>query len=195
MKPSIFLNDMLTKGAILGGVMLLSSLAENAMMAYGDGAKWLTIMGIEVLLSAAIFIFLAFRFTRNYANLVLAERKDMPYFTFGNGFSYVVTISMLAGVITALGSYMFRHYIIGYENYISAYIKLIQDALSQTEIPASMVGTYEQMFKAIESQQEPSLITSIFSSVWSYLVSGTIVGLFIAGATKRQPNLFNNKEE
>lgn len=186
---------MLTKGAILGGVMLLSSLAENAMMAYGDGAKWLTIMGIEVLLSAAIFIFLAFRFTRNYANLVLAERKDMPYFTFGNGFSYVVTISMLAGVITALGSYMFRHYIIGYENYISAYIKLIQDALSQTEIPASMVGTYEQMFKAIESQQEPSLITSIFSSVWSYLVSGTIVGLFIAGATKRQPNLFNNKEE
>ena len=43
---------------------------------------------------------------------------------------------MLAGVIVALGSYMFRHYVVGYENYIAATVKLLQDYLSQTEVPS-----------------------------------------------------------
>ena len=35
MKPSIFLNDMLTKGAILGGVMMVSGILETSMICYG----------------------------------------------------------------------------------------------------------------------------------------------------------------
>ena len=42
MKPSVFLNDMLTKGAILGGVMLLSNIAENSILYYG-GMKWMVV--------------------------------------------------------------------------------------------------------------------------------------------------------
>ena len=119
----------------------------------------------------------------------------MPYFTYGNGLSYATNISMLAGVVVALGGYMFRHYIIGYENYITSYVKLLQDWLSQTEVPASMVGTYEQIFKTIQSQEEPSLIASILSGVWTYLMAGTFVGLIVAAFTKREPKIDNQENE
>lgn len=194
MKPSIFLNDMLTKGAILGGVMLLSNIAENAMLYYGNTPTWLVVLGVEYIVAMAVYCYLVYRFTKGYSNLVLAERKEMPFFTYGNGLSYATSVSMLAGVIVALGGYMFRHYVIGYENYISAYVKLLQDWLSGSEIPASMVGTYDQMFKTIQSQAEPSLITSIFSGIWTYLMVGTIVGLIVAAFTKREPKIFDNQE-
>lgn len=193
MKPSIFLNDMLTKGAILGGVMLLSNIAENAMLYYGNSSKWIVFLGIEYLVALGVYCYLLYRFTKGYSNLVLSERKQMPFFTYGNGLSYATSISMLAGVIVALGGYMFRHYIIGYENYISAYVKLLQDYLSQTEVPASMIGTYEQMFKTIQSQEEPSLIASIFSGIWTYLMAGTFVGLIVAAFIKREPKIFDNQ--
>jgi hypothetical protein len=50
------------------------------------------------------------------------------------------------------------------------------------------------MFKAIQSQEEPSLISSIFSGIWSYLLAGTIVGLIVAAFTKREPKIFDNQE-
>lgn len=194
MKSSVFLNDMLTKGAILGAVMLLSNIAENSMLYYGNSAKWIMLLGIEYLISLVVYCYLIYRFTKNYANLVVSERKEIPFFTYGNGLSYATSISMLAGVIVALGGYMFRHYIIGYENYITNYVKLLQDWFSTTEVPASMVGTYEQMFKVIQAQEEPSLISSIFSGVWSYLMAGTFVGLVVAAFTKRAPQIFDKKE-
>ena len=194
MKSSVFLNDMLTKGAILGAVMLLSNIAENSMLYYGNSAKWIMLLGIEYLVVMALYCYLLYRFTKNYANLVISERKEIPFFTYGNGLSYATSISMLAGVIVALGGYMFRHYIIGYENYITNYVKLLQDWFSTTEVPASMVGTYEQMFKVIQAQEEPSLISSIFSGVWSYLMAGTFVGLVVAAFTKRAPQIFDKKE-
>ena len=195
MKPSIFLNDMLVKGAILGGVMLLSNIAETSMLYYGNSVQWITVLSIECLVAMAAYCYLIYRFTKNYANLVLSERKQLPFFSYGNGLSYATSISMLAGVIVALGSYMFRHYIVGYENYITATIKLVQDAISQTEIPASMVGTYEQMFKAMQAQEEPSLISAILSGVWSYLIAGTFVGLIVSAFTKHTPNIFNEQDE
>jgi hypothetical protein len=195
MKPSIFLNDMLTKGAILGGVMLVSSIAETSMLYYGNSPKWIIVMSVECIVAMAVYCYLIYRFTKGYATLVLSERNQMPFFTYGNGLSYATSISMLAGIIVALGGYMFRHYVVGYENYIANYVKLLQDWFSQSEVPASMVGTYEQMFKTIQSQEEPSLISSIFSGVWSYLVAGTIVGLIVAAFTKHEPKIFENQDE
>ena len=195
MKPSVYLNDILTKGALLGTVMLLSNILETAMMCYGKSSEWIAAITVEILVASALYFWLLLRFTKGYAKLVLNERKEVPFFTFGNGLSYAVNISMLAGIIVALGGYMFRHYIVGFENYITAYVKLFQDALSQTERPASMVNTYEQMFTAIESHTEPSLISTVLSSVWTYLVSGTIVGLIVASITKRTLKISDEQNE
>ena len=195
MKSSIFLNDMLTKGAILGGVMLVSNIAETAIVSYGSNPSLIYAMAVEVIAVIALYIWLLVRFTSNYANLVLAERKEMAYFTYGNGLSYVVSVSMLASVIVAVGGYMFRHYVVGFENYIANSVKLVEASLSQSEVPAASIGSYEQMFKAIQSQDEPSFISSIISNLWNYLLGGTFVGLFIAAKTRRAPKIFDNKDE
>ena len=195
MKPSNFLNDIFTKGAILGVVMLASNVIETSMMYYGATLSWVLATSIEILVVMALYCWLIFRFTKRHAELVVRERSEMPYFTYFNGLNYAIDISMLAGVVVGLGSYMFRHYVIGFENYIAGYVKLVQDIVSQSEVPASMIGTYEQMFKSIESQSEPSLISSIFSSVTNYLIAGTLVGLVVAAKTKREPKIFDEKNE
>ena len=195
MKQSIFLNDMFTKGAIHGAVMLASNILETSMMYYGASLKWVLISLVEILAVMVIYCWLLFRFTKKHADLVLRERSEMSHFTYFNALNYVVDISMLAGVIAGLGSYLFRHYIIGFENYIETYVKLVQDIVSQSEVPASMIGAYEQMFKSIESQSEPSILSAIFSSVSNYLIAGTLVGLIVAAKTKRDPKNENNDEQ
>ena len=195
MKSSIFLNDMFTKGAILGVVMLASNILETSMIYYGATLSWLVITSIEVLAAVALYCWLVLHFTKNYANLMMSERKEMPYFSYGSGLNYAIDISMLAGVIVGFGGYMFRHYVIGFENYTTVYIKLMQDIVSQSEVPASMIGTYDQMFKAMEVQSEPSFIASIFSSVTNYLLAGTFVGLIVASKTKRAPKIFDKQDE
>ncbi len=195
MKPSVFLNDMLTKGAILGGVMLASNIAETAMFYYGGNMSWVMVMAVECFISMALYCYLVYRFTKGYATLVLSERQDMPYFTYGNGLSYATSISMLAGVIVALGGYMFRHYVVGYENYIATTIKVLHESLSQSPTPAAVASTYEQVFKALQTQEEPSLISTIFSGIWTYLVAGTFVGLIVAAFTRRAPEIFRNQDE
>ncbi len=195
MKPSVFLNDMLTKGAILGGVMLASNIAETAMFYYGGSMSWVMVMAMECFISMALYCYLVYRFTKGYATLVLSERQDMPYFTYGNGLSYATSISMLAGVIVALGGYMFRHYVVGYENYIATTIKVLHESLSQSPAPAAVASTYEQVFKALQTQEEPSLISTIFSGIWTYLVAGTFVGLIVAAFTRRAPEIFRNQDE
>ena len=96
---------MLSKGAILGMVMLVSHIAEQLMMIYGGTSVWTTVVGIEMLVSLVVFIWLLRNFTKSYAALVLAARKDMPYFSYMNGLNYAISVSMLAGVIVGLGGY------------------------------------------------------------------------------------------
>jgi hypothetical protein len=78
MKTSVLWNDILTKGAILGGVMLASNIAETSMLIYGGAIGWMCAMSIECLAVMALYCYLIYRFTSNYANLVISERKDMP---------------------------------------------------------------------------------------------------------------------
>lgn len=195
MKTSVLWNDILTKGAILGGVMLASNIAETSMLIYGGTIGWMGAMSIECLAVMALYCYLIYRFTSNYANLVISERKEMPYFTYGNGYSYAVMISILAGVITALGSHIFLNYVVGYDNYVTATINIAQSAISQAELPSAMVGQYEQMLSAIQQQEAPSMMSKLFGSIWTYLLAGSFVGLIVAAFTKREPQMFDNQNE
>ncbi len=190
-----FLNHMLSKGAILGMVMLVSHIAEQLMMIYGGTSVWTTVAGIEMLVSLVVFIWLLRNFTKSYAALVLAARKDMPYFSYMNGLNYAISVSMLAGVIVGLGGYILHHFVIGHEAYIAGYMKMMQNALATTQIPASMVSTYEQLFAQIKNMPESSLLTMVFNSAWNYLLLGLIVGLFVAKSTKRDVQLFDKKQD
>lgn len=189
MKLSILTNDVLTKGAILGGVMLASNIAECSMLYWGNSFKWQVIISLESLVAMAMFCYLLYRFTSNYATLVLSERKELPYFTFGNGLSYAVRISMLAGVVVSVGNYIFTHYIIGYDKYIARQVEVLR-GLAQMTI-GEISQWYYDMANELENADIPSLGSTVISSVWVYLLAGTIVGLVVAAITKRAPQMFN----
>lgn len=187
-----FGNEVLSKGAILGVLMLASNIVEQSAMIYGGTLGWMSFVGLEMIVAMAVYIWLLYRFAKNYSLAVYESRRDPKYFSYGEGLGYVVAVAVLAGVIVAVGGYLFRHFAIGYDNYIAGSMQMMQNVLSSSEMPASMESVYEPMFSQLESQSEPSLIKTVFSGVWSYLFTGTILGLIIAGVIKRAPKIFSD---
>ena len=74
-------------------------------------------------------------------------------------------------------------------------MNMYANILSTVQIPAQMVGTYEQMLEQIGSQPEPSIFATISSAIWNYLFMGVLAGLIIAAKVKREPNIFSNDNE
>lgn len=186
---SLFRNDLLTKGAILGCVMLASCCAETWMF-YKGGAEWLMPIGLEILSSMVLYVFLMYRFTKSYSKLVLEARAQAPYFTYGEGLIYAMNVSGLAGIVVGVGSYLFMHYVVGYQEYIDAYIKTFQDMLSQVPMQPNEAAIVREAFDELQKSSEPSLLSGILSYVTRYIMTGAFVGLIIAAITKR--NLWNN---
>ena len=186
MDYSFFRNDLLTKGAILGGVMLASSVAETWLF-YKGGTEWLLPLSVEFLVSMALYIFLIYRFTKSHSNNVVELREQMPYFTYGEGLLYAMNVSGLAGIVVGVGNYLFMHYAVGYEEFINAYIKLFQDFLSQVQLLPRDIDMIEQIFEELQKSEEPSLLSSILSYVTRYIMTGAFVGLVVAAFTKRTP--------
>ncbi len=192
MKNLNFGNEVLSKGAILGVLMLASNLVEQSVMVYKGTLGGISFIGLEMVVVMVIYVWLLYRFTKNYSLAVYDSRRDPKYFSYGEGLGYVVSVAVLAGIIVALGGYLFRHFAIGYDNYVEGYMQMMQNVLSSSEMPAAMESVYEQMFSQMESQSEPSLISTVISGAWSYLFSGTILGLIIAAIVKRAPNMFGD---
>jgi hypothetical protein len=193
MKLSILTNDVLTKGAILGGVMLASLVAEQSMVIYGCSVKWMLIFMLEWLTMIGVFCYLLYRFTSNYATLVLSERKEMPYFSYGEGWMYVIKISVLAGVIVSIGGYVFQYCIVGYDTYMEAVSNLLRNIVADLPQGQSeeVYANLEQSLSEVKSLPQPTMIDALFSGVTSYLFGGAMVGLVVAAITKRAPQMFN----
>ena len=183
----VFWNDVASKGALLGLMMLVSHIFEQAMLLNGDMGR-MGIVGAEMIVVCVLYIYLLFRFTKRYS-LNFSQEEG---FSFGKGFTYILTLSIFTSVVVGLGGYIFTHLIIGYQQYIDGIVNLYTNLLSAAQLPAQMVGTYEQMLERIAEQPEPSIFTAITSSIWSYTFLGAMVALVIAGIVKREPNIFSN---
>ena len=203
MNPSILRKDILTKGAILGGILLASQIADTLMRYYG-GLYLILFIGLLAIVSMVIYCVFLYRFTKSYSKLVLSLRQEAPYFTYGNGLSYAVLISMLAGVVVAIGHYVLVHGIIGYENYIDTYSEFLKNAIVQLEVLdarsdtdfSSLIERNKQELSNIKSAAEaPTLINTIVINTWGYLVTGTIVGSFVAIFTRRKLQPIKNNDE
>jgi hypothetical protein len=183
-----YLNDVASKGAILGGLMLVSHIFEQYMLLNGNMAR-MGVVGIEMIAIFGVFVYLLYRFTKNYSTNFSAEEG----FAYSKALGYIVTLSLFASIIVGLGSYLYTHFVIGYEEYVNGVVGMYTNILSSTPVPAQMMGTYEQMLEQISSQPEPSILKTITSALWNYLVLGGIVGLIIAGIVKREPKIFDNE--
>lgn len=129
MKNVNFGNEVLSKGAILGVLMLASNLVEQSAMIYGGTIGWMSFVGVESIAVTVVYIWLLYRFAKNYSLAVYESRRDPKYFSYGEGLGYVVSVAVLAGVIVASGGYLFRHFAIGYDNYIAGYMQMMQNVL------------------------------------------------------------------
>lgn len=185
------LSDAASKGAILGVLMLASHILEQTLMLQGS-LSTLMIAVIEMLAVAVLFVYLVWRFAKR-ASMEFGD-EEVGY-SYGQGLLYVITLSVLAGIVVGLGSYVYMHFIIGYENYIEKVSAMYSSLLSTAAIPASVASVYEQMLEQIQSQPEPSIFGTLWSSLWSYLFWGLIVGLFVAAAVKRDPKLSDENDE
>lgn len=197
MKQNHFLNSVLNRGAILGFVMLCSHIFEQCAVVYGGTMTWFSIMGFEMVASYIVYVWLIYKFAKSYSAAVLEQRSELKIFSYGAGLSYVTSVSMLAGVIVGLGRYIIHSIVIGHDKYVQSMITSMQSILKANPQTASMMGSYGEVFKQMAAQPEPGVFATIISSVWSYLLWGTIVGLIIAAIVKHEPQLFDeqNSEE
>lgn len=192
MKQNLFLNSVLNRGAILGFVMLCSHIFEQCAVVYGGTMTWFSIMGFEMAASCVLFVWMLYRFTKEFSLSVMEQQRELKMFSYGAGLSYAVSVSMLGGIIVGLGRYILHSFIIGHQKYVDAMIASLQAALNSNPQTAALMGSYKQMFAQIAAQPEPGVFATIFSSVWSYLLWGFIVALIVAAVVKREPQLFDN---
>lgn len=194
MKQNLFLNSVLNKGAVLGLVMLCSHIFEQCAVVYGGNMAWFSVMGAEMLAVAVLYVWMLYRFAKSFSVAVMEAQGEVKMFNYSRGFSYVASVSSLAGVIVGLGRYVMHSVIIGHDNYLKAMVSSVQTALSASSESSTLMSTYEPMLKQMMTQPEPGIFATIISTVWGYMVWGIIIGLIIAAVVKREPVLFDNKE-
>lgn len=181
-------NDAASKGAILGGLMLASHIVEQSSILSGSITA-VTFIGLEMLVVAAIYIYLLYRFAKK-ASVKFAD--STLGFSYSQALMYIVCITLFAGVIVGLGGYVYTHYIIGYENYTDRMIAGVQQMLQEMGGSPSIPRMYNDMLQTLAEQSEPSILSTIASSIFSYGLWGLFIGLFIAAGVKREPQIFDN---
>ena len=202
MKTNSLIKDILTKGAILGCVMLISHIAELMMLLYGGSLMWFGIMFIEWIAVATLFIYLLYRYTRHYTGLVYRmqiKQGRVPQFSYLNGLCYIVAVSTLAGVIIGIGDYVFHNAIIGHEVYIKRSMEIMVNLLNGLGVSPDAPAVHEQITefnKTIQELPNPSLFETVYNSMFNYMIiSGLMLGSIIAIFTKRSPkDEFSNPE-
>lgn len=197
MKQNLYLNKVMSYGAILGLVMLASHIFEQCAVIYGGTMGWYSVMGIEYIVAIVVYIWMLYRFAKSYSLEVMAQQADVKMFSFSRAYGFIVSVSSLSGVIVGLGRYILHNLVIGHSEYTQAMISSLQAILKANPETAAMMGTYNQMFAQLAAQPEPTILQTVFSSVWSYFLASAIVALVIAAVVKREPNIFekNNSEE
>lgn len=197
MKQNLYLNKVMSYGAILGLVMLASHIFEQCAVIYGGTMGWYSVMGIEYIVAIVVYIWMLYRFAKSYSLEVMAQQSDVKMFSFSRAYGFIVSVSSLSGVIVGLGRYILHNLVIGHSEYTQAMISSLQAILKANPETAAMMGTYNQMFAQLAAQPEPTILQTVFSSVWSYFLASVIVALVIAAVVKKEPNIFekNNSEE
>lgn len=192
---SYFWKDLLNKGAVLGLLMSASAIFEQYAIAYGGTMSWMSAMGFEYVVSIVVYVWLIYRFAKHFSLQVMDMQKGAKGFSYAQGFLYVVMLSILTGVVVGVATYIFRHFVVGYTEYVEATIRTMQSILKQSQLPDSVTASYKQLFAQMASQSEPRIFSVLLSNCWNYMLTGTLLGLVIAGVVKREPQLFNTDND
>lgn len=184
-----FWYDVLRSGAILGIVMALSSIFERYVLVFSDlslGAAALAYFG-EWLVTYILFVWLLVRFTR-----CRREATDPQFgFSYSSALSYILLISMLAGVIVGVADTLFIS-AMGFDSFVAGNAERLTEVRTMYQnmgIGGSELKIFDDMIHAIRTSVQPSMLQSVFSSFSHYIMVGGIPGLIIAGFMRRDPQI------
>ncbi len=181
-----FWSDALRSGAILGGVMALSAIFENYLLVSADLSlgSLSSFYALEALVAVALYIYLLVRFTRRAA--VLAEQE--VGFNFGQAFSYVLAVSMLAGVIVGLAKTLYVA-AIGYDVYVGGLLSRLEQLHTlylDMGFRSDDLKMINELAQGVRTMEQPSIWSNIFSSLYNYMLLSGVPGLIIAGVVSRR---------
>ncbi len=178
MKQKTFWSDASRYGAIYGGVEILFLLLAALLR---DAGLFATVIN---LFHISIFITLLYLFTMRRSRLYGAEEG----YTYGNGLKYILALSLFAGILSGAYEIVARNWF--FPELYREMSNTIVTTLAQTKLYTSaqlaeMKELYEQM---------------LFSPLWIVVAQvvglcfrGLFFGLFIAGFTKCEPDLFREE--
>lgn len=197
-----FWMDVLRSAAILGVVMAISHVFEQYMLLFSsvDVLTASLIICFEYIAVIVVFVWLTFRFTRNVARNWI-DQVTLPdgnivevQFTYGRALSYILMVSMLAGVIVGITNTIFID-IMGYDMFVMGNLHRIDEVNALLESMAAAEGSqvliadYNKLFddyrELILTAERPSMFSNIISHMSNYMFSGGIVGLAIAYFARR----------
>lgn len=197
-----FWMDVLRSAAILGVVMAISHVFEQYMLLFSsvDVLTASLIICFEYIAVIVVFVWLTFRFTRNVARNWI-DQVTLPdgnivevQFTYGRALSYILMVSMLAGVIVGITNTIFID-IMGYDMFVMGNLHRIDEVNALLESMAASEGSqvliadYNKLFddyrELILTAERPSMFSNIISHMSNYMFSGGIVGLAIAYFARR----------
>lgn len=188
-----FWNDALRSGAILGLVMGLSRVFESYELYISDMQGVTTIVVLEWLFAAALFVYLLYRFAKQ-RSMRFSQKEGYSY---GQAMSYLLIVSMLTGVIVGVMEYIFTE-IVGYDAIVAGYISLIDEyraMVASAGVPASSMGVLEQLKGTIRDTQEPTILNNVLSALNLYFMTGGVAGLVISAFVKRDANPFAEEKQ
>lgn len=189
-----FWHDVLRSGAILGIVMALAHVVEQYLLIYSDSSL-VSLSAIYLIvwaISAAVFVWLLVRFSKRRA-----AAMDPKYgYSYSLALSYILMISMLAGVIVGMTSTIYVG-IMGYDLYVEGLVGRIEELRAvYAEVNITTLNSeFDKMIESIRMAEQPSMLSSVFSSFNTYILTGGLPGLIIAAIVSRRPKFDINEDK
>ena len=194
MNNKTFFSDAMMAGAVVGVVMALSRIFERYELFFSTSEllSVVTPYAIEWVLMVGIFVWLLFFFTRRRAKAADAEVG----FSYGQALSFVLVVSMLAGIIVGLADTIFIN-AMGYDVYVDGMVSRIAEMRNlyiEAGLTQADVKSFDEMAAAARMTEQPSIFMNIFVDLYNYILFGGLPGLIIAAIVRRQPEYRVNND-
>ncbi|MDO4758924.1 MAG: DUF4199 domain-containing protein [Rikenellaceae bacterium] len=190
MQKSDFWTNAAKEGGVVGVLLAASMLFENYAFLSGS-VGLMGLMMVEWIAVVVLHYWLLHRYTKRYGQQFPVEEG----FPFGRAYSYVLILSIFAGVILGLVQAIYLHGIIGYEEYMTNYVNSIQELVSNSAASAQMAPMMKQMMAQLEAASTPSVLQTAWGAVTNSVLFGGLFGLIIAAVVSRNARPFAPKEE
>ncbi len=190
-----FWNDVAKWGVLIGIVMGSSRVLEYSMMLSADVSIY-ALLTFEYAIVAAVYAVLLYYATRRRA----VEVYDAVGFSFGRTLNYSMLISIFAAVVVAAMSYVYINSAMGgYNAYMDRLIVSITAVMNESQMDNSTVEFYLGALNDVQGAErmEPTIFTTLMSSISTYIMAGAGVGVVVAFLVKRyiQKSIVAKKEE